>query len=315
MSENKNLNMNSKEIITKEKKEKIESPFKVVWKRLRKNRLAIVGFVILAIVVVISILGPTIYGAIRGYGPSTNFVGKKFEAPSGKFLLGTDILGRDILLRTIEGGKISLFVGVSAVTVQVILGTLLGIIAGFYGKIVDNIIMRIVDIFMSLPSLPLLIILSAVLSDVGFPPDKKIFVVMFIIGFLAWPGLCRMVRGQVLSIREQEYMQAADALGIKDKKKMFRHILPNVIPVIIVSATLSLGGTILTESSLSYLGLGVVEPTPTWGNLIQAVNDLYNLKNRPWLWIPAGTCIFITVMAINLFGDGLRDAIDPKLKK
>lgn len=314
MGENKNLKMDNNSVIVKDKKEQIESPFKVVFKRLRKNKLAIAGLILLIVMILFSIVGPMIYSGITGYD-CYEFVGKKYEKPSSKFILGTDMMGRDVLLRTMVGGQKSLFVGISAVVVEVLIGTILGIVAGYYGGIVDNIIMRIVDIFMSIPSLPLLIILSAVLSDMGFPPDMKIYVVMFIIGFLAWPGLCRMIRGHVLSIREQEYMQAADALGIKDNRKMFKHILPNVIPIIIVTATLALGGNILTESALSYLGLGVVEPTPTWGNLIQAVNDLYNLKNRLWLWIPAGTCIFLTVMAINLFGDGLRDAIDPKLKK
>ncbi|SFB44949.1 oligopeptide ABC transporter permease [Clostridium frigidicarnis] len=314
MGENKNIKMDNNSVVVQDKKEQIESPFKVVFKRLKKNKLAIVGLILLVVMLLFAIVGPIIYSAVKGYD-CYEFVGRKYEKPSSKYILGTDMMGRDVLLRTMVGGQKSLFVGISAVVVEVLIGTILGIVAGYYGGIADNIIMRIVDIFMSIPSLPLLIILAAVLSDMGFPPDMKIYVVMFIIGFLAWPGLCRMVRGHVLSIREQEYMQAADALGIKDNRKMFKHILPNVIPIIIVTATLALGGNILTESALSYLGLGVVEPTPTWGNLIQTVNDLYNLKNRSWLWVPAGTCIFLTVMAINLFGDGLRDAIDPKLKK
>lgn len=313
MSENKNLNIDKK-IVLKDKEEKIESPWRVVWKRLKKNRLAIVGLIILTIMILSSTIGPIIYEAIKGYD-AYEFVGTKYEAPSSRFILGTDNLGRDMVSRTLLGGRKSLFVGVMAVVIQITLGTSLGIVAGYYGKIVDNIIMRIVDVFMSIPSLPLLIILAAVLSDMNTNPENRIYVVMVIIGFLAWPGLCRLVRGQVLAIREQEYMQAADATGIRDRRKMFKHILPNVIPIVIVSATLGLGGTILQEASLSFLGLGVVPPTPTWGNLIQEVNKLYNLQNRPWLWIPPGVCIFLTVMGINLFGDGLRDAIDPKLKK
>lgn len=309
MAENKGV-----ENTQKTKVEKIESPWTVAWKRLRKNRLAIIDLIMLIVMILVCMLGPTVFKLVKGYD-YTDMVGMKFEKPSGKFLLGTDNLGRDVFLRVIKGGQISLFVGISAVLIQVVLGTILGIVAGYYGGIVDSIIMRIVDVFMSLPSLPLLLIVAAVLSDMNFPPEYRMFVVMFILGFLSWPGLCRMIRGQVLSIREQEYMQAADALGIRDSKKMFRHIFPNVVPIIIVNATLGLGGTILSESSLSYLGLGVVAPTPSWGNLIQTVNDFYNLKNRGWLWIPPGICIFITVMAINLFGDGLRDAIDPKLKK
>ncbi|MEW8955566.1 oligopeptide ABC transporter permease [Clostridium sp.] len=313
MSENKNLNIDKK-IVLKDNKEKIESPWKVVWKRLKKNRLAITGLIILITMILLSTIGPVIYGAIRGYDAYA-FVGGKFEAPSSRFLLGTDNLGRDVLLRTMVGGRTSLFVGVVAVIIQITLGTTLGIAAGYYGKIVDNIIMRIVDIIMSIPNFPLLIILAAVLSDMNTNPENRIYIVMFILGFLSWTGLCRLVRGQVLTIREQEYMQAADAAGLRDRRKMFKHILPNIIPIVIVSATLGLGGTILQESGLSYLGLGVIPPTPTWGNLIQEVNKLYNLKNRIWLWVPPGVCIFLTVIGINLLGDGLRDAIDPKLKK
>ena len=138
---------------------------------------------------------------------------------------------------------------------------------------------------------------------------------MFVIGFLSWPFLCRIVRGQILSLREQEFMQAAEALGLRDRRKIFTHLLPNTFASIIVSATLGIGGAILTESALSYLGLGVTPPTPSWGNMIQGVNELYTLQYEPWKWIPPGVCIFLTVMAINLFGDGLRDALDPKLKR
>ena len=310
LEESKNLDSNRGE-----RKEQLESPWKVTWRRLKKNRLSIIGLVMIVVIILLCIFGPTLFKLIKGYDFEDNFVGLKYESPNLNFWFGTDNLGRDVFLRTLKGGQISLFVGISAVAVEVILGTLFGLIAGYYGGLVDNIIMRVVDVFMSIPSLPLLLILAAVLSDMNFPPQYRMFVVMFILGFLSWPGLCRMIRGQVLTIREQEYMQAAEALGIRDSKKMFRHIFPNVIPLIIVNATLGLGGMILQESALSYLGLGVVPPTPTWGNLIQTVNDFYNLKNRPWLWIPPGIFIFLTVMAINLFGDGLRDALDPKLKK
>ena len=174
--------------------------------------------------------------------------------------------------------------------------------------------MRIVDVFMCFPFLSLLIMVSAIMSDLKIPPEYRIFVVMFIIGALSWTGTCRMVRGMVLSLREQEFMQAAEALGLSDARKMFLHLLPNTLAVIIVSATLGIGGAILTESSLSFLGLGVTPPTPTWGNMIQTAQDYYTLTNRWWLWIPPGLCIFLTVISINIFGDGLRDALDPKLK-
>lgn len=310
MSGNTELKNKKTDVVVAEKKEKIETPFKTIWKRLRKNKLAMTGLFILIGILLVCVLGP-----IFTKDPYARDYVHSFAKPSSKYVWGTDSLGRDILARTLVAGRISLFVGIASVLIQVIIGSILGVMAGYYGGIVDNIIMRIVDIFMSIPSLPLLIIFAAVLSDLGVPPEKRIFVVMAIIGFLNWPGLCRMIRGQILSLREQEYMQAADALGLSDRRKMFKHLLPNTVPIIIVSATLSLGGAILSESSLSFLGLGVMPPTPSWGNMIQSVYDLYNIQNRPWLWVPPGLFIFLTVMAINLFGDGLRDAIDPKLKK
>ena len=307
-SEVKNKNTNNKPVV--EKKEKIETPFKTIWKRLKKNKLAMVGLGILLFMILICVLGP-----LFTKDPNAKDYVNGFAKPSSKYWLGSDSLGRDVLARTLVAGRISLFVGIASVIIQVVIGSTLGVVAGYYGGIIDTIIMRIVDIFMSIPQLPILIVLAAILSDLGVPPEKRIFVVMAVIGLLNWPGLCRMVRGQILSLREQEYMQAAEALGLNDRRKMFKHLLPNTIPVIIVSATLSLGGAILSESTLSFLGLGVQPPTPSWGNMIQSVYDMYNIQYRPWLWLPPGVCIFITVMAINLFGDGLRDAIDPKLKK
>ncbi len=307
MSENTKNNNNTPVV---EKKEKIETPFKTIWKRLRKNKLAMVGLFILVAMVVICVFGP-----FFTQDPNKVNYTDGFLRPSSKYWFGTDTLGRDIFARTLSAGRISLFVGIASVVIQVVIGSTLGAIAGYYGGIVDTIIMRIVDIFMSIPSLPLLIVLAAILSDLGIRPERRIFVVMAVIGLLNWPGLCRMVRGQILSLREQEYMEAAEALGLTDSRKMFKHLLPNTIPVIIVSATLSLGGAILSESTLSFLGLGVQPPTASWGNMIQSVYDMYNIQYRPWLWMPPGLAIFLTVMAINLFGDGLRDAIDPKLKK
>lgn len=292
------------------KKEKIESPWSVAWKRLRKNKLAMTGLIILIILTLVAIFGPMIYPYDMNKLDYLNI-----EAPpSVQHILGTDNLGRDVLARLMQAGRISLAVGFVAVTIEVIIGASLGVLAGYYGGVVDAIIMRIVDIFLCFPFLPLLIMLSAVMSDLKVAPEKRMFVVMFIIGLLSWPGLCRLVRGQILSLREQEFMQAAEALGLRDRRKMFTHLLPNTFASIIVSATLGIGGAILTESSLSFLGLGVTPPTPTWGNMIQVVNDSYTLQNMPWLWMPPGICIFLTVMSINIFGDGLRDALDPKLK-
>lgn len=292
------------------KNEEIMSPWKIMGKRLKKNKLAIFGMYILLFMVLMSVLGPW----ISPYNMETIDLFNVSASPSFKHLLGTDDVGRDVLVRVMYGGRVSLSVGVLAVVVQVIIGSILGGIAGFYGGIVDSIIMRIVDVFMCFPGLPLLIMLAAVMSDLNVPPQYRMYVVMFIIGLLGWPGLCRIVRGQILSLREQEFMQAAEALGLRDRRRILNHLLPNTYASIIVSATLGIGGAILTESALSFLGLGVTPPTPSWGQMVQSVTDAYILQFKPWIWAPPGICIFLTVMGINLFGDGLRDAIDPKLK-
>jgi len=293
------------------KQEKILSPWKIVWLRLKRNKLAITGLYILIAMVLISFIGPF----FSSYNLTDYSVGERMLGPSAKHWLGTDDLGRDVLTRLMYGGRISLLVGIVAVAIEIVIGATLGVLAGFYGGITDGIIMRIVDIILCIPALPMYIIIGAILSDLKFPPKYRIFVVMFVIGVLAWPGLCRLVRGQILTLREQDFMQATEALGLRDRRKMFKHLLPNTFPQIIVSATLGIGGAIMSESALSFLGMGVMPPTPSWGNMIQCVRDLYTLQNRPWLWIPPGMFIFLTIMAINLFGDGLRDALDPKLKR
>lgn len=298
--------VNIKEI----KNEEIISPWKLAWKRLKKNKMALTGLFILVFMVLVAIFGPI----ISPYKMETIDLYNVSAPPSTQHILGTDAVGRDVLTRVMYAGRTSLSVGVVAVLIQVIIGSILGAVAGYYGGFIDGFIMRVVDIFMCFPTLPILIMLGALMSDLRVRPEYRMFVVMFILGILSWPGLCRIVRGQILSLREQEFMQAAEALGIRDRKKMFRHLLPNTFASIIVSATLGIGGAVLTESGLSFLGLGVTPPTPSWGNMVQVVNDLYILQKQPWLWIPPGLCIFLTVMSINIFGDGLRDALDPKLK-
>ncbi|WP_286161350.1 oligopeptide ABC transporter permease [Clostridium sp. KNHs214] len=292
------------------KENEIVSPFKIVMRRLRKNKLAMVGMFILIFMILFSFVGPL----FSSYGSDTMSLIDKYKAPTSAHILGTDEVGRDVLTRLMYGGRVSLLVGILAVIIEVAIGSIMGAIAGYYGGKVDAVIMRIVDMFMCLPGLPILIMLAAVMSDLKIKPENRMYVIMFIIGFLGWPSLCRIVRGQILSLREQEFMQAAECLGLSDKRKMFVHLLPNTFASIIVSATLGIGGAILTESTLSFLGLGVTPPTPSWGQMVQKVNDMFTLKNRMWVWAPPGLCIFLTVMAINLFGDGLRDALDPKLK-
>ena len=293
------------------KVEKVQSPGRMVVNRLLKNKLAMLGLGILIAMVLFCLIGPF----LSPHDPEAINVIMKKQPPSATHLLGTDVLGRDVLTRLMYAGRISLAVGFIAVTISVIIGGIVGSVAGFYGGWVDTVLMRIVDIFLSLPTLPLLIILGATLSDLEVSSDLRIVFVMIIIGLLSWPGVARLVRGQILSLREQEFMQAAQATGLKDSRKIFKHLLPNTIPAVIVSATLGIGGAILTESALSYLGMGVTPPAASWGNMIQSVNNFIDLMERPWLWIPPGMCILLTVMAINLFGDGLRDALDPKLKR
>lgn len=297
--------------IKKQNNETIESPWRLAFRRLRKNKLAMTGLFVLIFMFIFSFIGPLLspYNVIQ-----TNILNAN-KAPSAQHWLGTDSIGRDVLLRLMLGGRISLLVGLVSVSISVLVGTTVGGLSGFYGGWVDNLLMRVADIFMAAPFFPILIILSAVMSDRKVTPESRIFIVMFIIGILSWAGLSRLIRGQILSLREQEFMQAAEALGIRDSRKIMKHLIPNVIPTIIVSATLGIGGAILTESALSFLGLGVNPPIPSWGNMIQAANNFYNLQFRPWLWIPPGVCIFVTVMSINLLGDGLRDALDPKLKR
>ncbi|MBD7969870.1 oligopeptide ABC transporter permease [Paenibacillus gallinarum] len=288
-----------------------DSPWRVAVRRFTRNRLAVGGLFILVLMIIICIFGPM----ISPYSLNDYKVIDKNKAPYAEHWLGTDKLGRDILLRVMLAGRVSIMVGIIATAITVILGSIMGALAGFYRNFVDTIIMRVCEIFMSLPSLPLLIILGAVLSDMKVDPKDRIYYLMLIMGILAWPYLARLVRGQILTLREQEFMQATEALGLRDRRKIFKHLLPNTIPIIIVSATLGVAGAIISESTLSYLGLGVVPPTPSWGNMISEANGLIEFRKRPWVWIPPGMCILITVVSINLIGDGLRDALDPKMKK
>lgn len=281
------------------------------FKRLLKNKLALIGLIVLVLMFAFSFIGPF----FSSFADAKLNVRNANLPPSSTHWLGTDNLGRDVLLRLMLAGRISLLVGIVGTAVIVIIGGTLGAIAGYYGKWADIIIMRLADIMYAVPSLPVLIILGAILSDLKFPPDKRIFLVMFILGFISWMTLARLVRSQILSLKEQEYMLANEVLGLSDRKKIFRHLLPNTLPIIIVASTLGVAGIILLESALSFLGLGVVPPTPSWGYMISAANNMIDFQLRPWLWIPPGICILVTVVAINLVGDGLRDAFDPKQKR
>lgn len=247
-------------------------------------------------------------------GKST-YVYDTYSKPSKAHPLGTDKNGMDVLTRLMYGGRVSLVIGFIVVFISLAIGVVLGGIAGYFGKWVDNLIMRIVDIFYCIPSMPVIIILGAAMDAMKVDASTRMFYLMLILGFLGWPGLARLVRGQILSLREQEFMTAAEACGISVKRRIFKHLIPNVIPQLIVSATMSLGSTIITEATLSFLGIGVKFPFASWGNIINDVNDSYVMTHYWFIWIPAGICLLIAVLGFNFVGDGLRDAFDPKMKR
>ncbi len=238
-----------------------------------------------------------------------------YRYPDRQHWLGTDKYGMDMLTRIMYGGRISLLIGFIVMIIEILLGVVLGGLAGYFGGWVDQLIMRIVDIFYCIPTMPLIIIIGAAMDAMKVAAGMRIVLLMFVLGFLDWPYIARMVRGQILSLREQEFMLAAEASGIRARRRIFHHLIPNVIPQLIVMATMSIGGTILTESTLSFLGLGVKFPFASWGNIINDVSNSYVLTSYWFIWIPAGICILLTVLAFNFVGDGLRDAFDPRMKR
>lgn len=292
------------------KKEEIESPGKMVLKRLVKNKLAMLGLGLLVFMFLFSFIGPFLVP--YGYNTGSDYVK---VAPMQGHLLGTDYLGRDVLARLMYGGRISILIGIVSVVIEIVIGALIGAISGYYGGVIDTLLMAITDVFLSVPMLPIILILGSVMSSLKVSPNMRIFSLMLILGLCSWPSIARLVRGEILSLREQEFMQATEALGLRDSRKIIKHLIPNVIPTIIVNSTLGVAGAIMTESALSYLGMGVSEPIPSWGNMMTVANKLADFQNRPWLWIPPGICILLTIMAVNLLGDGLRDALDPKMKR
>ena len=238
-----------------------------------------------------------------------------YSFPSKEHWLGTDRNGMDMLTRLMYGGRISLMIGFIVVIIESVLGVILGGVSGYFGGWIDNLIMRIVDIFYCIPSLPIIIILGAAMDAANVDSLLRMIYLMLILGFLGWPAVARLVRGQILSLREQEFMTATEACGISVSKRIFRHLVPNVIPQLIVKMTMGLGEVIIIEATLSFLGLGVRFPFASWGNIINDVNDTFVLTNYWFIWIPAGILLLVTVLAFNIVGDGLRDAFDPKMKR
>jgi peptide/nickel transport system permease protein len=238
-----------------------------------------------------------------------------YELPSAAHPLGLDNNGMDNLTRLMYGGRISLMVGFVVVILEMIIGVILGGISGYFGGGVDTVLMRFVDLFNSIPFYPVVIIFGSVMDTLDVEPITRIFLLMAVLGVLGWTGIARVVRGQILSLREQDFMVATEATGIKTSRRIFRHLVPNVMPLLIVSATGSLGGIIITEATLGFLGLGVRYPLASWGSIINVASDPYVMTNFWFMWIPAGLLILLTVLGFNFVGDGLRDAFDPKMKR
>jgi peptide/nickel transport system permease protein len=288
---------------TRPKKLKGDSQWAVAMRHFKKNRMAVGGLLVMIVLYIITLLTPL----IAPFDPSAqgDIVATRFLPPSLEHFMGTDRFGRDIFSRVLYGARISLSIGFIAMGIGVTVGTVLGAIAGYFGGFVDTSIMRLTDMVLSFPRLILLIVIIAMF-------EPSIFMVVAVLGLTGWMSVARIVRGEVLSLREREFVQAAKALGMSDLRIIFRHIVPNTMAPVIVFATLGIGNTILIEAGLSFLGLGVQPPTPSWGNMISEGRDA--LITAWWIATFPGLAIVFTVVAFNLLGDGLRDALDPRLR-
>ncbi|MCB2179493.1 ABC transporter permease [bacterium] len=238
-----------------------------------------------------------------------------YEDPSSIHWLGTDNNGMDVITRLMYGGRVSLMVGFVVIIIEVAIGIVVGGISGFFGGAVDTALMRFVDLFNSIPFYPIVLIFGSVMDTMNVNPLYRIFLLMLVLGLLGWTGVARVVRGQILTLREQDFMVATEATGIRTSRRIFRHLIPNVMPLLIVNATAGLGGIIITEATLGFLGLGVKYPLASWGSIINTASDAFVMTNYWFMWIPAGSLILLTVLGFNFVGDGLRDAYDPKMNR
>jgi peptide/nickel transport system permease protein len=327
-----------------DKNVRLMSPTRMVMRRFFRSKLSVAGLVMIVALFLFCWLGPVVY---TQWGETTQDKSGKVEytqqpitmmvdgkevtvyqvvetnktinslaKPDKDHILGTDKDGRDVFTRLMYGGRISLTVSFIAVFAITIFGVVLGGISGYFGGAVDGVIMRICDILMCLPGFPILLIIGTLLDSMGVPSQLRIYYLMAYLTLFSWPGTARLVRGQILSLREQEYMVAAEAMGYSTSRKIFKHLVPNVMPQLIVSMTLSLGSMILYEASLSYLNMGVRAPYAAWGTMINIVaEDQYILENFFNVWGPPGLCIILAVLGFNFVGDGLRDALDPKMRR
>lgn len=277
-----------------------ESALRRIVRRYLRHRMAVVGLVVFGLLLLMAVFAPL----LAPYDPNRIFA--EFDAaPTQAHLLGTDSVGRDVVSRLVYGARVSLTVGVGAVAVYVIIGVTLGLLAGYYGRWVDGVVMRITDVFMSFPYFMVILVLVSVIGP-------SLLNITTVIGLMAWPPIARLVRGSVLSIKRAEYVQAGVSLGYGTPRILFRHILPNVLSPIVVNATFGVAQAIILESGLSFLGLGVRPPAASWGNMLKEAQSITVLATQLWLWVPAGLMILIAVLAINFVGDGLRDAMEAR---
>lgn len=270
-------------------------------KRFFRHRLAVLGLIVLGLMVLMAVLAPI----IQRYSPIDLDLSSIGQSPSLAHWLGTDTTGRDVWSRIVHAGRVSLSVGLVAVSISTLIGVLVGGISGYAGGKVDMLLMRFTDMVMAFPSLVMIITIASALGP-------SIYNTMLVIGVLTWPGIARLVRGQFLSFREMQFVLAARSIGVTPVQIMFRHLFPNVVGTVTVAATFGMANAILQEASLSFLGLGVQAPTPSWGNMLQDAQSQTILEGMPWLWIAPGLMIALAVLSINFIGDGLRDALDPR---
>ncbi len=318
------------------------SPGMLILKRFFRSKLSMTGLVILIFLFLFSFAGP-LFGFLpfiwgqeesdysytereehatpyQTEDGSTVYIVtfsevSNYRAPSKYHLLGTDDKGYDVFSRLMYGGRVSLTVGFVVVILETVIGIFFGGLAGYFGKWVDNVIMRVVDIFNCVPTMPMLMIVGVALEKQSIYGPAKLYIMMAMLTLFGWAGTARLVRGQILSLREQDFMLSAEASGLPVSRKIFKHLIPNVMPQLIVSMTLGLGGIILTEATLGYLGIGLPPSYATWGNMINAAANNTVLRKYPNLWISPGICIVLAVLAFNFVGDGLRDAFDPKARR
>ncbi len=289
-----------------------ESQLVLVARRFLRHKLAVAGLVLIVLFVGLAIFAPW----LAPYDPYKQNLGPQFSDPTSQHLLGLDDLGRDVFSRLLFAARLSLFITLTVNFVSEIVGVVVGAISGYYGGAIDAVIQRFVEFMLTLPTLPLLLFFSAMMRGIivpGLPREwSNALIISFVLIIFGWMGATRLVRGMVLSLREQDFTQACKALGMSDWQIITRHMIPNSMAPVIVDLTLGLGGTIVLEAALSFLGFGIQPPVPTWGNMLQNVQE--RMWQQPWLAFYPGLCIFLTSLAFNYVGDGLRDALDPRLK-